>query len=58
MARIDASKGKIFFEKLLVSPTIDVNSSTQRAVLRLRGDFAGQVFRIKDRSDDSVNIFP
>ena len=57
-ARIDASQGKIFFEKFLVQHSNTGNTSTPRAVLRLRGDLAGQVFRIRGRSDDSVKIFP
>ena len=56
-ARIDAAQGKIFLEKFLVSQTNDVVTSSQRAVLSLRGDFAGQVFRIRGRSDESVKIF-
>ena len=58
MARIDASQGSIFFEKFLAQQTISIKISALRAVLRLRGDFAGQVFRIRGRSDDSVKIFP
>jgi hypothetical protein len=57
-ARIDAAQGKIFLEKFLVSQTNDVVITSQRAVLILRGNFAGQVFRIRGRSDDSVKIFP
>jgi hypothetical protein len=57
-ARIDASQGKIFFEKFLAQQTISDKLSAPRAVLRLRGNLAGQVFRIRGRSDDSVKIFP
>jgi len=58
MARIDASQGNLFFEKFLAQQTTNNKISVPRAVLRLRGDFAGQVFRIRGRSDDSVKIFP
>ena len=57
-ARIDASQGKIFFEKFLAQQTIGDKVAAPRAVLRLRGNLAGQVFRIRGRSDDSVKIFP
>ena len=57
-ARIDPSQGKIFFEKFLAQQTIGDKVSAPRAVLRLRGSLAGQVFRIRGRSDDSVKIFP
>ena len=57
-ARIDTSQGKIFFEKFLVQQTISDKISAPRAILRLRGNLAGQVFRIRGRSDDSVKIFP
>ena len=57
-ARIDASQGKIFFEKFLAQQTISDKVASPRAVLRLRGNLAGQVFRIRGRSDDSVKIFP
>ena len=57
-ARIDASQGKIFFEKFLSQRTIGDKVTAPRAVLRLRGNLAGQVFRIRGRSDDSVKIFP
>jgi len=57
-ARIDASQGEIFFEKFLSQRTIDDKMTAPRAVLRLRGNLAGQVFRIRGRSDDSVKIFP
>jgi hypothetical protein len=57
-ARIDASQGKIFFEKFLVQQTSGNKVNAPRAVLRLRGSLAGQVFRIRGRSDDSVKIFP
>jgi len=57
-ARIDASQGKIFFEKFLAQQTISDKLTAPRAVLRLRGNLAGQVFRIRGRSDDSVKIFP
>jgi len=57
-ARIDASQGKIFFEKFLAQQTIGDKVTAPRAVLRLRGNLAGQVFRIRGRSDDSVKIFP
>jgi hypothetical protein len=57
-ARIDASQGKIFFEKFLVQQTIGDKLTAPRAVLHLRGNLAGQVFRIRGRSDDSVKIFP
>ena len=57
-ARIDASQGKIFFEKFLAQQTIVDNISAPRAVLRLRGNLAGQVFRVRGGSDDSVKIFP
>ncbi len=56
-ARIDASQGKIFFEKFLAQQTIGDKVTAPRAVLRLRGNLAGQVFRIRGRSDDSVKIF-
>ncbi len=58
LARIDASQGKIFFEKFLAQQTIGDKVTAPRAVLRLRGNLAGQVFRIRGRSDDSVKIFP
>ena len=57
-ARIDASQGKIFFEKFLAQQTIGDKINASRVVLRLRGNLAGQVFRIRGRSDDSVKIFP
>ena len=57
-ARIDASQGKMFFEKFLAQQTIGEKFTAPRAVLRLRGNLAGQVFRIRGRSDDSVKIFP
>lgn len=57
-ARIDASQGKIFFEKLLTELTIENKVTASRAVLRLRGNLAGQVFRIRGRSDESMIIFP
>ena len=57
-ARIDTSQGKIFFEKFLVQQTISDKIYAPRAILRLRGNLAGQVFRIRGRSDDSVKIFP
>jgi hypothetical protein len=57
-ARIDASQGKIFFEKFLAQQTIGDKVTAPRAVLPLRGNLAGQVFRIRGRSDDSVKIFP
>ena len=57
-ARIDASQGKIFFEKFLAQHSNTGNISTPRAVLCLRGNLAGQVFRIWGRSDESVKIFP
>jgi hypothetical protein len=57
-ARIDASQGKIFFEKFVARQTISDKVTFLRAVLRLRGNLAGQVFRIRGRSDDSVKIFP
>ena len=57
-ARIDASQGKIFFEKFLAQQTIGDKVTAPRAVLRLRGNLAGQVFRIRGRSDDSAKIFP
>ena len=56
-ARIDASQGKIFFEKLLAQQTISDKVTAPRAVLRLRGNLACQVLRIRGRSDDSVKIF-
>jgi hypothetical protein len=56
--RIDTSQGKIFFEKLLAQQTTGDKVTVPRAVLRLRGNLAGQVFRIRGRSDDSVKIFP
>jgi hypothetical protein len=58
MARIDAPQGKIFFEKFFTQQTISDKVTFPRAVLRLRGNLAGQVFRIRGRSDDSVKIFP
>jgi hypothetical protein len=58
LARIDASQGKIFFEKFLAQQTIGDKVTAPRAVLRLRGNLAGQVFRIRGRSDESVKIFP
>ena len=57
-ARIDPSQGKIFFEKFLAQQTIGDKFAAPRVVLRLRGNLAGQVFRIRGRSDDSVKIFP
>jgi hypothetical protein len=57
-ARIDASQGEIFFEKFLSQRTIVDKVTAPRAVLRLRGNLAGQVFRIQSRSEDSVKIFP
>jgi len=57
-ARIDASQGKIFFEKFFPQQTISDKVNFPRAVLRLRGNLAGQVFRIRGRSDDSVKISP
>jgi hypothetical protein len=57
-ARIDASQGKIFFEKFLAQQTIGDKIIVPRAVLRLRGNLAGQVFCIRGRSDESVKIFP
>ena len=57
-ARIDASQGKIFFKKFLAQQTIVDNISAPRAVLRLRGNLAGQVFRVRGGSDDSVKVFP
>jgi hypothetical protein len=57
-ARIDASQGKIFFEKFLAQQTIGDKVTAPHAVLRLRGNLEGQVFRIRGRSDDSVKIFP
>jgi hypothetical protein len=57
-ARIDASQGKIFFEKFLAQQTIGDKINASRVVLRLRGNLAGQVFRIRGRDDDSVKIFP
>ena len=57
-ARIDPSQGKIFFEKFLVQQTIGDKVTAPRAVLRLRGNLAGQVYRIRSRSDDSAKIFP
>ena len=57
-ARIDASQGKMFFEKFLATQTSGDKVNAPRAVLRLRGNLAGQVFRIRGRSDDSVKIFP
>ena len=58
MARIDTPQGKIFFEKFLAQQTIGDKVTAPRAVLRLRGGLAGQVFRIRGRSDDSMKIFP
>jgi hypothetical protein len=58
MARIDAQQGKIFFEKFLAKQTSGDKVNAPRAVLRLRGNLAGQVFRIRGRGDDSVKIFP
>lgn len=58
MARIDAPQGKIFFEKFLATPTSGNKINAPRAVLRLRGNLAGQVFRLRGRYDDSVKIFP
>jgi hypothetical protein len=58
MARIDAPQGKIFFEKFLATQTSGDKINAPRAVLRLRGNLAGQVFRIRGRDDDSVKIFP
>ena len=58
MARIDASQGKIFFEKFVARQTISDKVTFLLAVLRLRGNLAGQVFRIRGRSDDSVKIYP
>lgn len=57
-ARIDATQGKIFLEKFLAQQTNGAKVTAPRAILRLRGDFAGQVFRIRGRSDESVKIFP
>jgi hypothetical protein len=57
-ARIDTSQGKIFFEKFLVQQTISDKISAPRAILRLRGNLAGQVFRIRGRSEDGIKIFP
>ena len=57
-ARIDASQGKIFFENFLAQQTNSDKVSAPRAVLRLRGNLAGQVFRIRGRSDESGKIFP
>ena len=57
-ARIDASQGKIFFEKFLAKQTISNQTMASRAVLRLRGNLAVQGFRIRGRSDDSVKILP
>ena len=57
-ARIDPSQGKIFFEKSLAQQTIGDKVTAPRAVLRLRGNLAGQVFRIRGRSDESAKIFP
>ncbi len=57
-ARIDTSQGKIFFEKFLAQQTISEKITVSCVVLRLRGNLAGQVFRIRGRSDDSVKIFP
>jgi hypothetical protein len=58
MARIDAQQGKIFFENFLATQTSGDKVYALRPVLRLRGGLAGQVFRIRGRSDDSVKIFP
>jgi hypothetical protein len=58
MARIDATQGKILFEKFLATQTSGDKFNVPCAVLRLRGNLAGQVFRIRGRSDDSVKIFP
>ena len=57
-ARIDPSQGKIFLEKFLAQQTIGDKITASRAVLRLRGNLAGQVFRIRGRSNESVKIFP
>ena len=57
-ARIDPSHGQIFFENPLAQQTIVDKVAASRPVLRLRGNLAGQVFRIRGRSDDSVKIFP
>jgi hypothetical protein len=57
-ARIDAFQGKIFFEKFLATQTSGDKINAPRAVLRLRGNLAGQVFRIRGRSDESDKIFP
>ena len=57
-ARIDASQGKIFLEKFLAQRENGDSICTPRSVLRLRGGLAGQVFRIRGRSDESVKIFP
>jgi hypothetical protein len=57
-ARIDASQGKIFFEKFLAQHSNVGNIFILRAVMHLRGNLAGQVFRIRSRSDDSVKNFP
>ena len=57
-ARIDGSQGKIFFEKFVAQQTIGDKISAPRAVLRLRGNLAGQVFRIRGSSDDYLKIFP
>jgi hypothetical protein len=51
-------KKKIFLEKFLAQQTIGEKISFPRAVLRLRGNLAGQVLRIRGCSDDSVKIFP
>jgi hypothetical protein len=58
MARIDAPQDKIFFEKFLATQTSGDKVNTPRAVLRLRGNLAAQVFRIRGRADDSAKIFP
>jgi hypothetical protein len=58
MARIDAPQGKIFFEKFLATQTSGNKVNAPRAVLRLRGNLAAQVFRIRGRDDDSAKIFP
>ncbi len=57
-ARIDASQGKIFCEKFLAQQTIGDKVTAPRAVLRLRGNLSGQVYRIRGRSDDYLKIFP
>ncbi len=58
MARIATPKGEIFFDKFLATQTYGDKVTAPRAVLRLRGNLAGQVFRIRGRSYNSVKIFP